>query len=345
MRDSWQVTPKLTVNYGVRWEYYPFATADHGGVKLFDPKTGNVLIGGNGNVPLDDGVDVGRGKLLPRFGIAYRLGSATVIRGGYGLSADSNNWRFFRNNYPATTNSDVLGATAYYPVASLTGRTLAPYPGLPAGIPLVAMPDISSGVIPVPNNVSPGNTVPFKFNRGYIHSYNFTLQREFGRLVAEAAYVGNRGVRLLTNENINAAPVGGGEAGRLLFPVANKNWGNINCLCPDGPSYYNSLQSKLTWRLGGSSAIGVVYTFSRAINWTDNEEVSTTFGGQGGSLFWPYPGYRDRNKALATFDRPHNLSFYGVYELPFGRQQKWAKSGIMSAIAGGWQVNWLLSRG
>jgi hypothetical protein len=344
VRDSWQVTSRLTVNYGLRWEYYPFATADHGGVKLFDPKTGNVLIGGYGSTPLDDGVDVGRGMLLPRVGLAYRLGSKTVVRGGYGLSADSNNWRFFRNNYPATTNSDVLGATTYYPAASLTGETLAPYPGLPAGIPFVAVPDIKSGVIPVPNNVSPGNTVPFKFNRGYIHSYNFTLQREFGHLVAEAAYVGNRGVRLLTNENINAAPIGGGEAGRVLFPVAKLNWGNINCLCPDGPSYYNSLQTKLTWRLGGSSAIGVVYTFSRAINWTDNEEVSTAFGGQGGSLFWPYPDYRNRNKALATFDRPHNLSIYGVYELPFGKQKRWAKSGIPSAIAGGWQVNWLLSR-
>jgi len=99
------VTPKLTVNYGVRWEYYPFATTDHGGVKLFDPKTGNVLIGGNGTVPLDDGVEVGHGQLLPRAGVAYRLGMKTVIRAGYGLSADSNNWRFFRNNYPATTNS------------------------------------------------------------------------------------------------------------------------------------------------------------------------------------------------------------------------------------------------
>ena len=95
------------------------------------------------------------------------------------MSADSNNWRFFRNNYPATTNSDVNGATSFAPAGSLTGETLAPYPGLPVGIPFVAIPDISSGLIPVPNGVNPGNTIPFKFNRGYIHSYNLTLQREF----------------------------------------------------------------------------------------------------------------------------------------------------------------------
>ena len=74
VRDRWQVTPNLTINFGVRWEYYPLATADHGGVKLFDPATGNVLIGGYGSTPLDDGVDVGLGQFLPRVGLAYKWG-------------------------------------------------------------------------------------------------------------------------------------------------------------------------------------------------------------------------------------------------------------------------------
>ena len=356
IRDSWQVTPKLTVNYGVRWEYYPFATSDQGGVKLFDPSTGNVYIGGHGNVPLDDGVDVGHGQLVPRLGIAYRLGTKTVIRTGYGMSTDSNNWRFFRNNYPATTNSDntsswipnassVCPTAAYCPAASLTGETLATYPGLTAGIPFVAVPNISSGVIPVPNNVGPGNTVPFKFRRGYTHSYNLTLQREFAQgLVAEAAYVGSRGIRMLTNENINAAYINGGNAGRWLYPVASKNWGDINSLSPDANMYYDSLQTKVTWRMRDGSVIGANYTLSKAINWDDNEEVSGTFGVAGGYLFWPYPAYRGRNKALASFDRTHNFSLYGAYELPFGAKKRWAKSGIGSKIAGGWQLNWLLTR-
>ncbi len=223
IRDSWQATTKLTLTYGLRWEYYPFATTDHGGVKLFNPATGNIYIGGNGNVPLDDGVDVGKGQILPRVGLAYRIGDKTVIRAGYGMSADSNNWRFFRNNYPATTNSDVNATATYYPAGSLTGETLAPYPGLTAGIPFVAIPDISSGVIADPSNVGPGNTVPWNFRRGYIHSYNLTLQREFAGFVGEAAYVGTRGIRILTNENINAAPINGGTAGRQLYPTA-KNW-------------------------------------------------------------------------------------------------------------------------
>lgn len=344
LRDRWQVTKNLTLNYGLRWEYYPFATSDHGGVKLFDPRTGNVRIGGYGNTPLDDGVFVGLGQLLPRVGLAYKWGEKTVIRTGYGMSADSNNWRYFRNNYPATTNSDLNAPTTFAPAASLTGRTLTPYPGLQVGIPVVPIPDISSGLIAVPNGVNPGNTIPFNFNRGYIHSYNLTVQREFLGLVGEVGYVGTRGIRTLTNENINSSALGGGEAGRPLNAVAGRNYGNVNCLCPDTNSYYDSMQSKLTWRFGTGSSISAAYTFSKAINSDDSEEASSTFGVQGGFLFWPNPLYRNRNKALATYDRTHNLVVYGSYDLPFGPKQRWAKSGISSKLSGGWKLNFLMQR-
>ena len=345
VRDRWQITPKLTMTYGLRWEFYPFATTDHGGVKLFDPKTGNVLVCGNGSVPLDCGVDVGHGQFVPRFGLAYRLGSKMVIRAGYGMSADSNNWRFFRNNWPLVSNADVQGSSVYYPAASLSGQTPAPYPGLRVGIPPATVPDLSSGVIPLPNNTGIGGaTVPFKYRRGYFHSYNLTLQREFAGFVGEAAYVGTRGIRTLTNENINAASVGGGNAGRLLYSIANKNWGDANCLCPDTNSYYDGLQTKLTRRMSGGLMLGVVYTLSKAINSDDNEEVSGTFGVAGGYLFWPYPAYRNRNKALASYDRTHNLAIYGTYEFPFGANKRWATSGILNALASGWQLNWTLVR-
>jgi len=343
-RDSWQVNQNLTINFGLRWEYYPFPTTDHGGVKLFNPATGNVLIGGSGSTPIDNGVDVGWGQIVPRFGAAYRWGDKTVIRAGYGMSTDSNNWRFFRNNWPLVSNADLQGASAFVPSSSLHPLSLAPYPGLTVGIPAAVVPDLSSGNVPLPNNTGIGGaTIPFDFNRGYTHSYNLTFQRELPwGLVGEAAYVGNRAIRFLTNENINAAPVGGGNAGRPLFAQFGKNWGDVGCLCPDTNSYYDALQAKLNRRLSNGLSFGASYTFSKAINSIDNEEVGGTFGVPGGFLFWPHPSVKNRNKALASYDRTHNLSIYGSYELPFGKGKRWADSGVLGAIVGGWQLNWLM---
>jgi len=331
VRDNWQATPNLTLNFGVRWEYYPFPRTDHAGVKLFNPATGNVLIGGVGSTPLDDGVDVGHGQFAPRFGLAYRWKSKTVIRAGYGMTTDSNNWRFFRNNWPLISNADLSGASAFVPASSLTGETLAPYPGLFVGIPPAIVPNLSSGNVPLPNNTGIGGfTIPFDFNRGYVHSYNVTLQSEF---FGFAAPVGAGNGTTLAN---------GQRVGRPLFVQFGQQWNGVNCLCPDSNSYYDALQAKLTRRLGGSSSLNVVYTFSKAINSIDNEEVSGTFGVNGGFLFWPNPLYKSRNKALASYDRTHNLTFYGSYDLPFGPKERWAKSGILSKIVEDWQVNWLM---
>ena len=345
-RDRWQATPKLTVSYGLRWEFYPFGTADHGGLKWFDPTTGNIYIGGHGSVPINDGVDTGHGQFLPRLGLVYRLTSKTVVRAGYGMSADNNNWRFFRNDYPNTTNSDVLGPSLYYPAANLTGasfETLAPYPSLTAGIPAVAVPSLSSGVVELPNNVGlGGDTVPKDFHRGYFHSYNLTVQHDFAGFVAEAAYVGTRGIRALTNQNINAAPAGGGTAGRYLNALVGATlspkvtWSDINSAMPDQNTYYDALQTRITRRLGSGNTVGFVYTWSKAIDGEDNEELN--------SLLWPYPTYLGRNKALAGFDRTSNTELFGVYDLPFGKTKRWATSGIANKLAGGWEFNWLMTR-
>ena len=287
---------------------------------------------------------MGWGQIVPRFGLAYRWGDKTVIRAGYGMSTDSNNWRFFRNNWPLVSNADVQGASTFIPASSLHPVTLAPYPGLGVGIPPAVVPDLSSGNVRLPNNTGIGGaTIPFDFNRGYTHSYNLTFQREIGwGFVGEAAYVGNRAIRFLTNENINAAPVGGGNPGRPLFVRFGQNWGDVGCLCPDTNSYYDALQAKLNRRLTDGFSMGVAYTFSKAINSIDNEEVSGTFGVNGGFLFWPHPSVKNRNKALASYDRTHNLSIYGSYELPFGPRKRWAQSGVLGAIVGGWQLNWLM---
>ena len=343
VRDQYQVLPNLTINYGLRWEYYPTAYSDIGGARVLDPASMDVLVGGgNSGVPTDDNVDVGHGLFLPRIGIAYRPLGKTVVRAGYGISADPNNWRFLRNSYPADTVSSFIGGSYTQaanspdaPGGTLTGlNAVGPYSYLPIGIPAVPILPNTPAILPLPNNVGT-TTIPLDFRRGYINTFNLTVEQEFAGFVADVGYVGDRGIRPLTNMNINAAPGGGGQTGRMLNAEHGGNWSDINQLTPFGNNYYDSLQTKLTRRLGGNSQIGFVYTFSKSIDYEDNEEINF--------LLWPYPAYLPRNKALAGFDRTHNFEAYGLYSLPFGHGQRFAQSGVANWLAGGWQLNWVLS--
>jgi len=150
---------------------------------------------------------------------------------------------------------------------------------------------------------------------------------------------------MLTNQHINASYPGGGNAGRALYAQIGNNGNDVNCLCPDQNTYYDALQSKLTWRSKSGDQIGAVYTFSKAINQDDDEEAGGNYGGfiTTGNVLWPNPAYMYRNKALAGYDRPQNLQLYGIYGLPFGKNKKWANEGMLAKAAGGWQVNWVLS--
>ncbi len=356
VRDQYQLTQRLTLNYGLRWEYYPMAYSDIGGARVLDLSNMNVLVGGGSSgIPIGDGVQTGHGLFLPRIGIAYRPLDKTVVRLGYGMNADANNWRFLRNAYPAVTISDFtgFGGNAAAPAASLSGlNAVGPYAGIPIGIPAIPLSGgTTPGTFPLPDAVGT-TTIPKDFRRGYVHNFNLTVEHDFAGFVADVGYIGSRGIRPLVNRNINAAPEGTGQNGRILntefnhtssdiCPTATnptaacKGWPDIGLLSPLGNSYYDSLQAKVTHRLGGSSMMGFAYTWSHAIDYEDNEEL--------GFLLFPYPAYIPRNKATAGFDRTHNFQAYGLYSLPFGHGKKYAQSGIGAALAGGWQVNWVLS--
>ena len=343
IRDQWQVLPKLTLNLGVRWEYYPFGYSDHStGLRWFNPNDGNVYIGGYGNVPQDDGIDVGSGQFLPRIGLAYRLTSSTVIRAGYGMSADPNNWRYFRNAYPSAVISDNLNPTAtsadYTPAASLTGTNGTALGGgsysVPTGLVLVPPPDISSGVIPLPTNVGT-TTIPNPFHRGYINSYNLTVEQEYKRFAISVGYVGSRDIRPLVNMNLNASAPGTGAAGGLLSQRFGQTYkGTVNGEVPFKDSAYDSLQTKVT-RHFGSSMFGVAWTWSKALDYSDDEELNY--------LLFPYPSYWYKNYGYASFDRPQDVEIYGVLNLPFGHGQQWVTQGVGARILGGWQISPVIS--
>jgi hypothetical protein len=343
LQDHWQINSQLTLTLGVRWEYYPFGYSDNDkGLRYLNLDTGKVLIGGYGSVPKDDGIDVGFGTFMPRVGVAWRARPSTVIRTGYGMSADPYTWHVLRNAYPAVlldTNVAPNGAD-FVPAASLTGLNGSGLGSgsysVPSGVVLAPLPDLSSGIIPLPTNIST-TSIPNPFHRGYINSYNFTVEQQFGpRLTFDLGYVGTYAARPVVNMNANASAPGTGSAGGLLSQKYGANYtGTINMLNPFKHARYDSMQTRLNYRFAGGSNVLASYTWSKAMSYADNEDLA--------SLAFPYPDFWHKNYARAAFDRTNNLEVSGVLALPFGKGEPWLQSGPGSWILGGWLVNPVVS--
>lgn len=311
-RDQWAVTRKLSLNYGLRYEYYSAPRRDHWAGERYDPATDRIYRGG---------YDVGKGQIAPRLGIAWRLNEKTVIRAGGGISIDPNTFRYLRDAYPATLSQQITGATTFQQAGTL--RT---------GLPPIVGPDLSQSVFTLPSTLGT-TTFPQTFNRGYIESYNVTIQRDLGAgFNVQAGYAGSRAIRQTVIQNINAAGPGGGNAGRALSRFNRIS--NIQYFTPFNTATYNSLQVQATRRVRDSS-IGFAYTLSRSTNYGDDQDAGLTFN---------WVPMLQRNKAVAGFDRTHNAQLYGTYELPFGRGKRWVQNGLASKLLGGWELNWILSR-
>lgn len=343
LQDRYQVTPQLIVTLGVRWEYYPFGYSDNDkGLRYLDLDTGIVKIGGYGGVPRNDGIDVGFGQFLPRIGVAYRIHPSTVLRAGYGMSADPYTWHVLRNAYPAVLlDTNTAPNTAdYIPAASLTGQNgtglgSGTY-SVVSGVVLAPLPDLSRGNIPLPKNQGT-TTIPNPFNRGFFNSYNFTLEQQAGNnLSFNIGYVGTYAVRPVVNMNANASAPGTGQAGGILSQRYGATYtGTINVLQPFQHSRYDSLQTTLTYKFGGGSNVQAAYTWSKAMGYAENEDL--------GSLSFPYPAFWQKNYAPLSFDRTSNLEITAVMALPFGKGQPWLQTGAGSWILGGWLINPVVS--
>src|SRR5205814_2152322 len=164
--DRYRITNKLTVNLGLRYEYYPLMTRN--GAFTFDRydfTTNQVLLGGIGGNSDNLGVTTSKKLFAPRIGLAYQINTNTVVRAGFGITVDPLPLaRPLRGFYPLTVGSNFSGVNGFVSVGSFSpnppagGSVLPPCapgtfnPGVcfPVGIPSVCCPDISSGTISLP---------------------------------------------------------------------------------------------------------------------------------------------------------------------------------------------------
>lgn len=322
-QDRWQVSRKLTVSLGLRYEYYPLMTRKDSGIERLDPFTNTLYMGGRGDVPTNAGISVSKLLFAPRVGIAYRVDDNTVIRTGYGLSYNPLPLsRPLRGWYPYTI-SQSFPANTSYGYTDILGNTLA------AGIPPIVGPDISSGITSIPAGVEERS--PWgKIKRGYIQSWNFTVERKLpGDFITSVGYVGTQTTNQFADRALNYSDPGEGQAGRQLYSL----YGNATIDMFDGwlSANYHSLQVAMNRQFTHGLFIKGAYTWSKAINMTDEDGWA--------DLTFLHPSQLGRNRAAASYDRTHVFQLGLVYELPFGKGKAWAQSGVASALLSGWQVN------
>lgn len=329
-QDKWLVTPKLTADIGLRWEYYPPATpVKKGGFSNYDPVNNQLQVSGFGSIPDNLGINTHYNYFAPRLGLAYRWRESTVIRAGFGISYAPFPDNSYAYNFPVRANNAFNPAVASFGPAVLPGGQVATFQN---GFPALIEPVIpSNGLIPVniPSLVSSNLfVVNPNYKNSYVESWNLAVQQSLpGRLTLDVAYVGNHGVDSVVNYNLNAGTIpGAGNAGLPEFPTFGRT-ASTNLLFAGYSSSYHALQLKLDRKFTGGLAMTTAYTFGKGLGFQSGDDGGLNF----------YVNVR-RNYARNDFDRTQTFVQSVVYDFPFGQGKRWASSGPAAAIIGGWRI-------
>ena len=330
VQDKWLVTPKLTLDLGLRWEFYPPATPAHSaGFSNYDPAANSLVIAGIGGNPANLGLDTHYKDFAPRVGIAYRATEKMVFRAGFGLSYAPFPDNTYAYNYPVRQNNAFSPNFSFGPAVLPNGQTAAFSSGFPPPVSAVIP---SNGIISNAALDQVYNVINKHFREPYVESWNLAVQRALPHnLVLEAAYIGNHGVAQPAVYNLNASQTLGADvAGQPLYQAFGKK-ASVDLRYQGFSSSYNSLQVKLDHRFSGGFALTTAYTYGKALGYQSEDS---------GLLFYINPR---RNWQRLSFDRRHNFVQSYVYELPFGKGRRWMRSGTGAWIAGGWQVSGVLT--
>jgi Carboxypeptidase regulatory-like domain len=332
VQDKWLVTPKLSADIGVRWEFYPAATpAATGGFSNYDPTNNTLLVSGIGGIPNDLGIATHYKYFAPRLGLAYRLKESTVFRAGFGISYTPFPDNSYAYNFPVRANNAFNPAVASFGPAVLpNGQTATFENGFPAPI-LPVVP--SNGIITNPAVAVNYFVVNQNFKNPYVESWNAAIQHSLPwRFVLDLAYVGNHSVDTVVNYNLNAATVVGlGNKGLPEFNSFGRT-ASTNLLFAGYSSSYNALQVKFDRRFTGGLATTTAYTFGKGMGFQTDDDGGLSF----------YINQR-RDYARNDFDRTQTFVQSIVYDLPFGNGRRWVSSGVGAAILGGWRVSSFLT--
>ena len=328
IQDSWQLTKKLNLSYGLRYEYFGPMQSDKKDIANFVPGTGFVVQ--DGGHPL---FNPGKNHFGPRLGFAYQPTAKgdLVVRGGFGVFYDQINLNPFLDFRPPVAapsgiQGNPFGATPVstfsrdgYNWSAVQAGNNSIFPGVvKCSNPLCTAAVDSAGnpVSPVPKfNLY---SVSQNFRTPYFYNYNLQVEKSFGHsAIFQIGYVGSQGRKLNIVSNINQ----GGA-----FP----NFGNILQLNTIGTSNYNALQAIFRTRAWRGLSTQFAYTWAHAL-----DEISEYRGQVLDDAFNLKADYGN-----SDFDTRHLFTITGTYDVP---KAPWASSALTKRVFNDWQISTVMN--
>ncbi|MFN7947159.1 MAG: TonB-dependent receptor [Blastocatellia bacterium] len=332
VQDDFKLSPKLTLNLGLRYEFATPIYEDKDRLSNYDPVTNSIIQAKSGSLYDRALVDPDYNNFAPRLGFAYNLMDKTVVRGGYGIGYVYFNRigsaNLLATNFPQITRANIpQSPTLPRCKGTETGLALegcfrATQDGYPSGLP---------------NNVT--LYIPRDTRTAYIQNWQVSVQRELGaNMLLDVAYVGNHAVKLILLADLNQArPNNVGES--LLVNARRPITGfrSISAVLPAAFSNYHALQLKFERRFSKGLYLLNSFTWSKAI-----DNVSQVLEDPNGNAGNPQSLYNiGADRGLSAYDEPFNNTTSFVWELPFGRGRMWATNlnGGLEELLGGWSLS------
>jgi len=343
VQDDWKAGSKLTLNYGLRYEFAtPPRERDHQAAN-FDFTTRTFIQSRSGSIFEEALIHPDKNNFGPRIGFAYSTMNRMVLRGAYGI---------FYNHTSRTGREGMLGFNPPFIVLAdankggsnvlkSTDAIFRLQDGIPAGFVDLKQVNLTT-VARKAQDMNQRTT--------YVQQWNFGIQHELIKdLLLDIAYVGNKGTKLAAFRNLNQRLVvfnpttGAASAGARPLAAAGLN-GNIQFLENLGISNYHSFQTRLEKRFSKGLSGLVSYTWGKALtNSVDHLSTSGVGNGTDVGVFREPQNGLDRSKeyGLAEFDVKHRFVGSAVWEIPFGRGRAFGSDagGALDLLLGGWELS------
>jgi hypothetical protein len=308
IQDDWRATNRLTLNIGIRYDYYGPLSEAHDQIANFDFNTGRIIVAGQNGTSKTGGVRKDLLNLAPRFGFAATVNDNTVVRGGWGITY-----------VPAFMGTP--GALRNPPFVSLYGSPNAvtlPITTIADALPPLAAADPANPIGGI-SAIGADGDVP------YVHQFNVTVQRDMGVVAASLSYVGQRGKKQYfpnSAPDFNAPSPGDPSTLQQRRPYATTvpNATNVGYYGPFVETRYHALQATLERRFRNRLGATANYTLAHAEDQFDFQMTDT-----GPQFLW----------GDSNLDLRHRLTLAANYLLPMAQDA----AGWLAAVAKGWQLN------